>query len=80
MRYRQYIEGKKFPATAPKRIIFYRGLLYFPPTSYLNLSAITDGVSEGQFKQVLEQGATIYSNKLTIALTTTTELPALKSS
>ena len=26
MRYRQYIEGQKFPATAPKRIIFYRGL------------------------------------------------------
>lgn len=37
MRYRQYIEGKKFPATAPKRIIFYRGLLYLPPTSCLIL-------------------------------------------
>jgi hypothetical protein len=61
MRYRAAVEKKTGPAAAPKRIIFYRGsdipsvndiLLTLLP----NCCHYVDGVSEGQFKQVLELG------------------------
>jgi eukaryotic translation initiation factor 2C len=56
MRYREMAEKKAAGNTAPKRIIFYRGRIR---SSLLLASPLTlpvDGVSEGQFKQVLEQG------------------------
>lgn len=58
MQYRQMVEKK--PNPAPKRIIFYRGkrhinVLHAPLASDAFVRP-TDGVSEGQFKQVLDFG------------------------
>ena len=60
MRYREGVEKKGARNAAPKRIIFYRGLC--ASLCHLLLTqGLADGVSEGQFKQVLEQGmAAIY--------------------
>jgi hypothetical protein len=55
MKYRDKVE-KKGANTAPKRIIFYRGWLFEYSLACLNASVYIDGVSEGQFSQVLEQG------------------------
>lgn len=59
MRYREGMEGKKGASAAPKRIILYRGsaLLSIIPCISSDLYFGVDGVSEGQFKQVLDQGA-----------------------
>lgn len=40
----------------PKRIIFYRGMLSLLVSFYQEASYSIDGVSEGQFKQVLDDG------------------------
>ena len=58
MRYREVMEKKAGGSAAPKRIIFYRGSYLFPYV-YIRFRLIilcVDGVSEGQFKQVLEKG------------------------
>lgn len=58
-RYRQAGEGKPPGMANPKRIIFYRGSI-FPSACVskapysLTSSCTLDGVSEGQFKQVLD--------------------------
>lgn len=52
MGYREQMEQKK--DKAPKRIIFYRGALLSLSRRFSGIRI--DGVSEGQFKQVLEQG------------------------
>jgi eukaryotic translation initiation factor 2C len=59
MRYREVMEKKAGGSAAPKRIIFYRGSSLFPHVyiGFRLIFFVVDGVSEGQFKQVLELGA-----------------------
>ncbi|KAJ7665548.1 Piwi domain-containing protein [Mycena rosella] len=56
MKHRDMAEKKAAGNTAPKRIIFYRGGFDLTSSFNLSLTLLSDGVSEGQFKQVLEQG------------------------
>lgn len=57
MRYREVVEKQGAGNAAPKRIIFYRGIVHRSLSiEYLWSLVPSDGVSEGQFKQVLEQG------------------------
>jgi hypothetical protein len=60
MRYREIAERKGAGNAAPKRIIFYRGQLFSVNAPSVFNSIFADGVSEGQFKQVLEQGMYFY--------------------
>ena len=45
---------------APKRILFYRGMHVCRGAVRPQLMYCLDGVSEGQFKQVLEIGKSLY--------------------
>lgn len=54
-RYRSNVEKKLGTTANPKRIIFYRGEFHYDCISLSELKLRSDGVSEGQFKQVLEQ-------------------------
>ncbi|TFY72934.1 hypothetical protein EVG20_g92 [Dentipellis fragilis] len=55
MQYRQHVEKKANPA--PKRIIFFRGIVLFRTGSAVSplTWVYADGVSEGQFQQVLDK-------------------------
>jgi len=82
MRYREVMEKKIGASAAPKRIIFYRGLSLLPRVHLVSsdLYFYVDGVSEGQFKQVLELGAfSSMSSSPSIDYHNLLELPLLKS-
>jgi eukaryotic translation initiation factor 2C len=53
MKYRQFAE-KKTGNLAPSRLIFFRGAMITQCLARIYSSYNTDGVSEGQFKQVLD--------------------------
>lgn len=59
--YRRNVEKK--PNPQPKRIIFYRGELSYILSrwSRFDVASVVDGVSEGQFRQVLEHGELSFS-------------------
>lgn len=54
--YRSHVEKTQQNALNPKRIIFYRGSFFQFLLISLSHHALIDGVSEGQFGQVLDQG------------------------
>lgn len=57
MRYRDKVEKKAI--VAPKRIIFYRGMSFHSIVECTRNSRFPDGVSEGQFQTVLDEGTSI---------------------
>jgi hypothetical protein len=67
MRYREGVEKKGSGASAPKRIIFYRGWCASSHGLLNTQTCVADGVSEGQFKQVLTDGMSSISRVVTVA-------------
>ena len=57
MGYRKSIEKKA--NLAPKRLIFYRGMSFHCIIERTRNSQFLDGVSEGQFQTVLDEGTSI---------------------
>lgn len=57
MRYRRFMESKVGNTCQPKRIIFYRGEFKRKLLESVQLDdQVIDGVSEGQFQQVIDMG------------------------
>lgn len=55
MGYRRKVENLSVQQCPPKRLIFYRGMYtFYVYSAWDPHSILSDGVSEGQFKQVLE--------------------------
>ena len=55
-KYRRNVEKKPNGQVDPKRIIFYRGQFILNGIGLVGSCRPIDGVSEGQFSQVLENG------------------------
>lgn len=77
MQYRKMVE--KQTAVAPKRLIFFRGEPFCLYLFHFR-RCCTDGVSEGQFQQVLDQGKLSTSCSMSFFDGLVPELPLLQRS
>lgn len=56
MNYRSHVEKKAQGMAEPKRILFFRGMTSCVVYVQGLMNTLTDGVSEGQFQEVLDKG------------------------